>query len=315
MGRRDVIMKKPLFTGVCTALVTPFLDGEVNYPMLEMLLRRQLEADIKAVVLSGTTGEAPTLSDDEKLEIFRRCKAYAGNQMCVIAGTGCNSTEHAVWLSREAEDCGVDALLVVSPYYNKATPEGLIAHYLSIAHAVSIPVILYNVPARTGVDIPVSVYKTLSRVPNIAGVKEASTDITKISRIRRECGSDFTVWSGNDDMAVPVISLGGQGVISVISNVLPMQTRLMTRAAIDGDFDSAAALQTELLPLTELLFCEVNPIPVKAAMKLIGYDCGSCRLPLTSLTERNLQKLKAYFDRQAESHDSSDFPCKSYWKS
>lgn len=288
-------MKEPLFTGVCTALVTPFLDGKVNYPMMEMLLRRQIEAGVKAVVLSGTTGESATLSDEEKLELFRRCKSYVGSEMCVIAGTGSNSTEHAVWLSQEAEKCGVDALLVVSPYYNKATPEGLFAHYLSIAHGVKLPVIIYNVPSRTGVDIPVSVYKRLSRIPNIAGVKEASTSIVKVAKTLSECGGELPVWSGNDDMAVPIISLGGQGVISVLSNVLPVETRLMVQAALDGDFDSAGALQCELLPLIELLFSEVNPIPVKAAMRCIGYDCGGCRLPLTDISRENQAKLEAYF--------------------
>lgn len=288
-------MKEPLFTGVCTALVTPFLDEKVNYPLMEMLLRRQIEAGVKAVVLSGTTGESATLSDEEKLELFRRCKTYVGSEMCVIAGTGSNSTEHAVWLSQEAEKCGVDALLVVSPYYNKATPEGLFAHYLSIAHGVKLPVIIYNVPSRTGVDIPVSVYKRLSRIPNIAGVKEASTSIVKVAKTLSECGGELPVWSGNDDMAVPIISLGGQGVISVLSNVLPVETRLMVQAALDGDFDSAGALQCELLPLIELLFSEVNPIPVKAAMRCIGYDCGGCRLPLTDISRENQAKLEAYF--------------------
>lgn len=288
-------MKKPLFTGACTALVTPFLDGKVNYPMLEMLLRRQLEAGIKAVVLCGTTGEAPTLSDDEKLEIFRRGKEYVGDQMCIIAGTGSNCTEHAVYLSKEAEKCGVDGLLVVSPYYNKANPEGLTVHYLSIAHAVKIPVIIYNVPGRTGVDIPVSVYKTLSRIPNIAGVKEASTSITKVAKTIAACGTDLPVWSGNDDMIAPVIALGGKGVISVLSNVAPVETLLMVQAALDGDFDTAGAMQGDMLELIELLFCDVNPIPVKAAMKCIGYDCGGCRLPLTDLSAENRKKLNVYF--------------------
>lgn len=288
-------MKKPLFTGACTALVTPFLDGRVNYPMMEMLLRRQIDAGIQAVVVCGTTGESPTLSDDEKLELFRRCKLYAGDSCTIIAGTGSNSTAHAVELSRAAQEEGADALLIVSPYYNKATPDGLFAHYLSIAHAVSIPIILYNVPSRTGVDVPVSVYKRLSSVPNIVGVKEASTDITKTARIREVCPPDFCIWSGNDDMTVPVMSLGGQGVISVLSNLLPVETNAMAQAALSGDFDTAAALQCELLPLIELLFCEVNPIPVKEAMKLIGYDCGGCRLPLTSLRSENRKKLEAYF--------------------
>ena len=180
-------MKKPLFTGVCTALVTPFLENKVNYPMMDMLLRRQMDARIQAVVVAGTTGEAPTLSDDEKRELIQRAKDFAGDGCAIIAGTGSNSTEHAISLSQDAEDAGADAVLVVSPYYNKATPDGLLAHYTAIAQAVDIPIILYNVPSRTGVDIPVSVYEVLSRIPNIAGVKEASTDIAKIARIRAAC--------------------------------------------------------------------------------------------------------------------------------
>ena len=285
-------MKKPLFTGACTALVTPFLDGRVNYPMMEMLLRRQIDAGIDAVVVCGTTGESPTLSDDEKLELFHRCKTYAGNDCLIIAGTGSNDTAHAVELSRSAEEEGADALLVVSPYYNKATPDGLFAHFLTIVGNVNIPVIVYNVPSRTGVDIPISVYKRLASIPNIAGVKEASADITKITRIKKECPKDFGVWSGNDDQIVPVMALGGDGVISVLSNVLPAQTQAMAQAALAGDFDTAASLQCQLLPLIELLFCEVNPIPVKAAMKMIGYDCGGCRLPLTTMTSDNAAKLK-----------------------
>ena len=287
-------MKNVLFSGVCTALVTPFLDGKVNYPMMEILLRRQIEAGVKAVVICGTTGESPTVTDSEKLELFRRCKEYAKDDCLIIAGTGSNSTEHAVYLSREAEKCGVDALLVVSPYYNKATEEGLFAHYLSIAHAVKLPVIIYNVPGRTGVDIPVSVYKRLSRIPNIAGVKEASTSITKIAEIRAAC-PDLPLWSGNDDMIVPTLSLGGQGVISVLSNIAPVETDAMVQSALAGDFDTAAALQCQLLPLIKLLFCEVNPIPVKAAMRLIGFDCGGCRLPLTSLSPANQQKMIEFF--------------------
>lgn len=288
-------MNKTVFTGACTALVTPFLDGKINYPMAEQLLKRQIDAGIRAVVLSGTTGEAPTLSDNEKLELFRRCKAYTGDSCLIIAGTGSNCTSHAVELSRHAEEAGVDGLLVVSPYYNKATQEGLVAHYMSIAHAVSIPVIAYNVPSRTGLDIPVSVYKRLSVIPNLAGVKEASGDITKVTKIRNSCGTDFTVWTGNDDLIVPSMALGAQGVISVLSNICPMETAAMAQAALAGDFDTASALQCQLQPLIELLFCEVNPIPVKAAMRYIGYDCGGCRLPLCDISKENRKKLEAYF--------------------
>lgn len=285
-------MKKPLFTGVCTALVTPFLGNAVNYPLLELLLGRQIAAGIEAVVLCGTTGESPTLSDCEKLEIFHRCARYAGGRCKIIAGTGSNDTQHAVALSAAAEAAGADALLVVSPYYNKATADGLLTHYSAIAGAVHIPVIVYNVPSRTGVDIPVSVYRELSKIPNIAGVKEASTDMGKISKIRAICPDSFALWSGNDDLTAPILALGGQGVISVLSNVLPEQTQALTRAALDGDFDTAADLQLRLLPLTEALFREVNPIPVKAAMKLVGYDCGTCRLPLTPASSETVAKLK-----------------------
>ena len=285
-------MKQPLFSGACTALVTPFLSNQVNYPMLEQLLRRQMESGIHAVVLCGTTGEAPTLTDAEKIEIFRRGKSFVEDGCTIIAGTGSNCTAHAVDLSSAAEEAGADALLVVSPYYNKATSEGLYAHYEAIARAVHIPIILYNVPSRTGVDMPVEVYRRLSRIPNIVGVKEASTDITKITKILAACGPRFSVWSGNDDLTLPVIALGGKGVISVTANVAPVQVQALASAALDGDLDTASSLQLRLQPLNELMFCAVNPIPVKAAMRLIGYDCGFCRLPLTPLPGEHFEKLE-----------------------
>ena len=285
-------MKQTLFSGACTALVTPFLDGKVNYPMLEILLRRQIDAGIRAIVLCGTTGEAPTLTDSEKTEMIRVAKAYTGDSCMIIAGTGSNHTDHAVSLSVAAMEAGADALLTVSPYYNKATPSGLIAHFREISKAVHIPIILYNVPSRTGVDIPISVYQKLAKLPNIAGVKEATQSISKICKIRAECPPDFAVWSGNDDLTVPVISVGGKGVISVLSNVVPELTQLMTHAAINGDFETASALQLRLLPLIEALFSEVNPIPVKAAMKLLGYDCGNYRLPLSPISDSNLELLR-----------------------
>lgn len=286
-------MNQPLFTGACTALVTPFLNGEINYPMMEQLLKRQIDAGIHAVVICGTTGESPTLTDREKIELFRRSKAYAGDSCLIIAGTGSNSTDHTVSLSMAAQNAGADAVLLVSPYYNKATEEGLFTHYSTIADSLQIPCILYNVPSRTGVDIPVSVYQKLSRIPNIAGVKEASTDIRKIAKIKELCPEAFAVWSGNDDMITPILSLGGAGVISVLSNVLPELTQDLCCAALHGDFDTAASLQIKLLPVIEALFCEVNPIPVKAAMKIIGYDCGSCRLPLTAASIDTRKKLQA----------------------
>lgn len=290
-------MESILFTGACTALVTPFLNQQVNYPMAEQLLRRQIDANIPAVVLAGTTGESATLSDEEKLELFRRGARLAGGACKIIAGTGSNNTAHAVELSRAAEACGVHALLVVSPYYNKATPSGLVAHYRAIAEAVSLPIIVYNVPSRTGVDIPVSVYKVLSGIPNIIGVKEASTDITKISRIRLACGNGFSIWCGNDDQAAAAIALGAKGVISVLSNVLPEKTQALALSALAGDFDTAGELQSTLLPLTDLLFCEVNPIPVKAALRCMGLDVGGCRLPLTELSASHQTAMERYFQR------------------
>ena len=285
-------MKKPVFTGACTALVTPFLGEAVNYPMLEQLLRRQLEAGIRAVVLCGTTGESATLSDAEKLAIIRRARAFLRDRCTVIAGTGSNDTEHAVSLSRLAQEAGADALLVVTPYYNKATPEGLVVHYTAIAAAVHIPVIVYNVPSRTGVDMPVEVCRELAKIPNIAGIKEASPDISKIARLRAECPPEFTIWSGNDDQATAVMALGGAGVISVVSNLFPEEVQSMAMAALDGDFDTASDLQLKLLPLIRALFREVNPIPVKAAMKRLGYDCGICRLPLTPPSRETVEILK-----------------------
>lgn len=290
-------MKEPIFTGACTALITPFLDGKINYPMLEQLLRRQMDAGIHAVVISGTTGESATLSDPEKLELIRRAKDYTGEDCLILAGTGSNDTAHALDLSAAAQEAGADGLLVVSPYYNKATPDGLYAHYAAIARRVQIPLILYNVPSRTGVDIPVSVYQRLSRIPNIAGVKEASTDLAKTVRIRASCGPEFSVWSGCDELATATMALGGAGVISVASNVYPVEVQLMAQAALAGDFDTAADLQARLMPLIDLLFCEVNPIPVKAAMKLIGFDCGICRMPLTPLSRENQKRLEEYFRR------------------
>lgn len=284
-------MNKPLFTGACTALVTPFIHNEVNYPMAQILLRRQMEAQIPAVVICGTTGEAPTLSDSEKLQLIAQAKNCAGDKCMIIAGSGSNDTQHAVALSKAAQSAGADALLIVSPYYNKATDEGLIAHYLSIAKAVDLPIIVYNVPGRTGVDIPVSVYRQLSKISNIVGVKEASSDISKFTRILNECEPGFSVWSGNDDMTVPAMSLGCHGVISVTSNVYPAQVSAMCSAALEGDYRTAGQLQRDLDPVNRLLFCQVNPIPVKAAMGLIGYDCGPCRLPLTQLSEENYHKL------------------------
>ena len=284
-------MKNPLFTGVCTALVTPFLNGEVNYPMLERLIARQLEGGVHAIVLCGTTGEAPTLTDEEKGSIIARAKQVTGDDCLIIAGTGSNDTSHAVRLSRQAQEAGADAVLVVSPYYNKATPEGLCLHYQAVALSVQLPVIVYNVPSRTGVDIPVSVYRELSAMPNIAGVKEATGDMKKLLSIRAQCPPHFCVWSGCDELTVPTLALGGAGVISVLSNLYPEMTQTMVSAGLDGDFDTAADLQIRFEPIIRALFSQPNPIPVKAAMKLLGFDCGEPRLPLTPASHQLAEKL------------------------
>ncbi len=288
-------MKQPVFTGACTALVTPFLNNQVNYPLINQLLKYQMDAGITAVVLSGTTGEAPTLTDDEKINMFKKAKEYAGDSLYMIAGTGSNSTSHALHLSKQAEAVGADALLVVSPYYNKGNTDGLYRHYEAIAKSVAIPIILYNVPSRTGVDMPVSLYQKLSKLPNVIGVKEASTDINKLTKIRYICPEDFYIWTGNDEQIVPAISMGAKGVISVLSNIFPEETSAMAQAALAGDFDTASHLQCQLSPFISQLFYEVNPIPIKYAMQYAGFDCGACRLPLGELSEDAKRKIDCLF--------------------
>lgn len=293
-------MKKPVFTGVCTALVTPFSQNSINYQMLEKILQRQMRAGIHAFVICGTTGEASTLSDEEKCSIVQKSKEIVGSENLILAGTGSNSTEHAVKLSQMAESNGADGLLVVSPYYNKATPNGLLSHYRSIADAVNIPVILYNVPTRTGLDIPAEIYRQLSQHPRIAGVKEAKADLGKIIKTLSICSENFNVWSGNDNLSIPVITAGGSGVISVLSNLCPYTMKVMIDYALNGNYKKAMHMQKNLLPLMEAMFCEVNPIPVKAAMKIIGIDCGGCRLPLCEPTPENFQMMEALLEQNME---------------
>lgn len=286
-------MKNPIFSGVCTALVTPFWGDSIHYDMLKRLLERQMQVGVQAVVLSGTTGEAATLSEEEKAELVWKAKEFTGKDLMILSGSGSSSTAQAVRQSQAAEQAGADGLLVISPYCNKASPAGLIAHYSAVCEATKLPVVAYNVPGRTGLDIPVSVYKELCNIDNFVGVKEASTDITKFTDIRHECGEDFTIWCGNDEMSVPAMAMGAAGVISVASNVWPEDMVAMTTAALEGDFTAAARLQTAMQPRIRALFCEVNPIPVKAAMKLMGYDCGPCRLPLTAPSSEHLELLKS----------------------
>ena len=246
---------------------------------------------IEAIVVAGTSGENSTLEIHEHAQLvdfsIRKCAGKAK----VLVGVGGNNTLACLKKAKSAAEAGADAVMMTAPYYNKCSKDGMIEHFMTIADEVDVPLILYNVPSRTGLDIPVSVYQRLARIPNIVGVKEASTDVSKIAKIRSVCGNDFAVWSGNDDFAVPAISIGASGLISVISNIAPVETNAMVQASLDGDFDSAADLQCRLTPLIETLFCEVNPIPVKAAMRCIGYDCGQCRLPLTGLSGANQEKI------------------------
>ncbi len=290
-------MKRPVFAGLCTALVTPFRGGGLDLDMLRGLISRQIEAGVDAIVLGGTTGESPTMTTAEKLELFRVGVETASGRCRIIAGTGGNCTERVAALSAQAAGLGVDGLLVVTPYYNKSTQPGLVKHYQAVCRAAGIPVIAYNVPARTGMDIGLEACRELARLPGIAGIKEASGDISKVGRILAACGEDLSVYSGNDDQTVPVMSLGGLGVISVASNVIPEQMKALTDACLAGDYARAAALQRSLLPLHELLFCQVNPIPVKGAMAMIGLDCGGCRMPLDDLTPENAIKLQNCLDQ------------------
>lgn len=285
-------MKEPIFTGSAVALVTPFKDGGVDLEALGELLDFQLENGTDAVVACGTTGEASTMSYQERAETVEFCVRRVGGRVPVIAGTGSNSTENAVTLSREAERRGADGLLVVTPYYNKATQAGLLRHYRRIADAVSLPIILYNVPSRTGVSIAPETCAALAEVPNIVGVKEASGNLGNVQRIRALCPKDFSVWSGNDDETVPICALGGRGVISVVANVLPAEMRRLTELCRRNDFAAAGELQVHLKDFCDAMFCEVNPIPVKTALGLLGWRVGELRSPLCPPSPENLERIK-----------------------
>ena len=289
-------MKKPVFEGVATALVTPFKNGTIDLPTLQKLMDRQIAAGIDALVICGTTGESATLTAQEQITLISHAIDYAAGRCKIIAGTGSNSTAHALEMSQMASSLGADALLLVTPYYNKCTQAGIVEHYTMIADRVKIPVIVYNVPSRTGFDIAVETCKALSEHPNILGIKEASPSISKAARILDAFGDDFFVWSGNDDAAVPLMALGGKGLISVLSNVRPVETLDMIKSCLRGDYARAGRLQVALMPLIDALFCEVNPIPVKEAMRISGIDAGDPRLPLTRLSEparATLQRLLA----------------------
>ena len=286
-------MKKPVFEGLATAIVTPFKNGTIDIPTFEMLLDAQLAANVDAIVVCGTTGESATLSAQEQLALIAHAIQYTAGRCKIIAGTGSNDTAHAIDMSRAASSMGACAVLVVTPYYNKCTQAGLIAHYTAIADAVSCSVICYNVPSRTGVDMTLETYQALSKHPNIQGVKEAGGSPAKIAKTIETCADDFFVWSGNDDEAVCAMALGAKGLISVLSNVRPKKTLAMLRACQQNDFRRAGALQRELMELIGALFCVVNPIPVKKALELEGIPVGDPRLPLTAFPAEKLPLLKA----------------------
>ena len=283
-----------IFTGAGVALITPMNDdGSVNYEKLRELLEFHVANKTDAIIICGTTGEASTLSDEEHLECIRFACEVINKRIPVIAGTGSNCTQSAIELSKEAEKSGVDGLLLVTPYYNKATQNGLKAHYKAIAKEVNVPIILYNVPSRTGTRLaPQSVVDLCHEVPNIVGVKDATGDISEVAELMSLAKGTVDVYSGNDDQIVPVLSLGGKGVISVLSNILPKETHDMVASYLDGDVVKSCEMQLKYFDLVKALFCEVNPIPVKKALNLMGMEVGSLRLPLTEMEDANAKRLE-----------------------
>ena len=286
-------MKQTIFKGAATAIITPMKKGEVDFDALRRLVDFQIENGIDALVAAGTTGESSTLTDEEHVEVIKTVVERAAGRVPVIAGTGSNDAAYAIKLSQDACRLGADALLLVTPYYNKATQAGLITMYKEIAANVDRPIVLYNVPSRTGVNIEPQTYAALADVPNIVAIKEANGNISKIVETMSLVSGKLDLYSGNDDQIVPLMSLGGVGVISVLSNILPRETSAMCHAFLRGDVKAAAAAQFKYHKLIDALFCEVNPIPVKAAMTRLGFGDGSIRLPLTPMTEANENKLVA----------------------
>lgn len=283
-----------IFTGAGVALITPmYQDGSVNYREMERIIDDQIEQGTDAVIVCGTTGEASTLSYDEHLETVRMCVSMVGKRVPVIAGTGSNCTKAAVRLSKEAQSVGADALLVVSPYYNKATQQGLKQHFTQVAKAVDLPVILYNIQGRTGVNIaPQTIANLVKDVDQIVAVKEASGNISQVAEIMQRTQGEVDIYSGNDDQIAPIVALGGKGVISVLSHVAPRDTHDMVMKMIQGDVEGSRELQLKYIPLIQALFCEVNPIPVKAAMNMMGYQAGTLRMPLTELEDAHKEILR-----------------------
>ena len=284
-------LKNTIFTGAATAIITPFKNGSVDYASFKGIIEQQIAGSIDAIVVAGTTGEAATLTHEEHMECRKFVVDTVAGRVPVIAVTGSNDTAYAIELSQYACEIGADALLLVTPYYNKATAKGLTKSFLATAEATNKPIILYNVPSRTGCNIPLSVYKELAKHERIVAVKEASGNISAIAELIAECGDSLDVYSGNDDQIVPIMSLGGKGVISVLSNVAPKETHDMTRLCLEGDFKAAAALQLKYLPLVKALFCEVNPIPAKAAVSYLGYSENVLRAPLYPMEKQNEEKL------------------------
>lgn len=284
-------MKNTIFTGAATAIITPFRNGGVDYEAFEKMIEWQITQGIDAIVAVGTTGEGPTLTDAEHKEVIRFCVEKVAGRVPVIAGTGSNDIAYAVSLSKYACEVGADALLLVTPYYNKATQQGLIASFTAIADASTKPCILYNVPSRTGCNIAPETCAVLAEHENIAAIKEASGNISQVAKIAQLCGDKLDIYSGNDDQIVPILSLGGKGVISVLSNLLPKETSQMCRLFREGQVQQALAMQLDYLPLVDALFSEVNPIPVKAAMAAMGFSENSLRLPLTTMDKKKEQTL------------------------
>ncbi|MDE7243821.1 MAG: 4-hydroxy-tetrahydrodipicolinate synthase [Oscillospiraceae bacterium] len=285
-------MKHPVFTGSGVAIITPFTKDGVDYPALKKLLDFQINNGTDAIIVCGTTGEASTMTHAERMQTIETVVEHVNHRVPVIAGSGGNNTETALQLSKDTARLGVDALLVVTPYYNKATPRGLIRHYTAIADAVTTPVILYNVPGRTGVRCTADVYAALAKHPNIYGVKEASGDLALVQRTRRVCPEEFYIWSGDDAETAPIMLFGGKGVISVAANVVPHQMHQLTANCLSGDFRAAAKLQLQLNKLMEALFWEVNPIPVKTALSLMGYCQEIFRLPMCEMEPDNRRRLQ-----------------------
>jgi 4-hydroxy-tetrahydrodipicolinate synthase len=287
---------KPIFEGCATALITPFRGGEVDYPALERLVENQIAAGIDALVAAGTTGEPATMTWEEHLNVIRRVVEVADHRVPVIAGTGSNSTAEAVHAAHMSQEFGADAQLVVTPYYNKTSQEGLVAHFNAVADAATLPVIVYNVPSRTGINIGPWALEQICRHPKVVAVKEASSDVGQALDKLRLVGDDAVFYCGNDDLIVPTMACGFQGVVSVLSNVAPAETVKMSHAALEGDYHTAAALQMKLLPLINALFCETSPIPCKAAMAKLGFCEDELRLPLVPMQPKNREKLYAIMD-------------------